>query len=78
MTTDRKQTKYRNRRREPQDAHDRSLTIIESKSILDHNRKLLQALNDDLKWVLSKHFTTPNQKKLGQYGKRKKKKSSDF
>ncbi len=26
MTTDRKQTKYRNRRREPQDAHDRSLT----------------------------------------------------
>ncbi len=27
MTTDRKQTKYRNRRREPQDAHDRSLTV---------------------------------------------------
>ncbi len=31
--------------------------IIESKSILDHNRKLLQALaDDDLKWVLSKNF----------------------
>ncbi len=31
------------------------LPIIESKSILDHNRKLLQALDDDLKWVLSKN-----------------------
>ncbi len=34
------------------------LAIIESKSqsVLDHNRKLLQALDDDLKWVLSKNF----------------------
>ncbi len=32
------------------------LPIIETKSILDHNRKLLQALDDDLKWVLSKNF----------------------
>ncbi len=31
------------------------LLIIESKSILDHKRKLLQALDDDLKWVLSKN-----------------------
>ncbi len=31
------------------------LPIIESKSILDHNRKLLQALDEDLKWVLSKN-----------------------
>ncbi len=29
------------------------LPIIESKSILDYNRKLLQALHDDLKWGLS-------------------------
>ncbi len=28
--------------------------IMEAKSILDHNRKLLQALDDELKWVLSK------------------------
>ncbi len=33
-----------------------SLPIMESKSILDHNRKLLQALNDDLKWGLSKNM----------------------
>ncbi len=32
------------------------LPIIESKSILDHNRKLLQALDDDLKWDLSKNI----------------------
>ncbi len=32
------------------------LPIIESKSILDLNRKLLQALNDDLKCVLSKNI----------------------
>ncbi len=32
------------------------LPIIESKSILDHNRKLLQALDDDLKWNLSKNI----------------------
>ncbi len=32
------------------------LPIIESKSILDHNRKSLQALDDDLKWVLSKNI----------------------
>ncbi len=30
------------------------LPIIESKYILDHNRKLLQALDVDLKWVISK------------------------
>ncbi len=32
------------------------LPIIESKSIIDHNRKLLQALDDGLKWVLSKNI----------------------
>ncbi len=32
------------------------LPIIESKSILDHNRKLLQALDDDLKWDLRKNM----------------------
>ncbi len=32
------------------------LPIIESKSTIDHNRKLLQALDDGLKWVLSKNF----------------------
>ncbi len=32
------------------------LPIIESKYILDHNWKLLQALDDDLKWVLNKNF----------------------
>ncbi len=32
------------------------LPIIESKSILDHNRKLLKALDDGLKWGLSKNF----------------------
>ncbi len=31
------------------------LPIIESKSILEHNRNLLQALDDYLKWVLSKN-----------------------
>ncbi len=29
------------------------LPIIETKSNIDHNRKLLQALDDGLKWVLS-------------------------
>ncbi len=32
------------------------LPIIESKSTIDHNRKLLQALDDGLKWVLSKYI----------------------
>ncbi len=32
------------------------LPIIESKSTIDHNRKLLQALYDRLKWVLSKYI----------------------
>ncbi len=27
------------------------LPIIESKSTIDHNRKILQALNDGLQWV---------------------------
>ncbi len=31
------------------------LPIIESKSTIDHNRKLLQALEDGLKWVKQKH-----------------------
>ncbi len=35
------------------------LPIIESKSIIDHNRKLLQALNDGLRWVLSKNINNP-------------------
>ncbi len=30
------------------------LPIIESKSTIDHNLKLLQALDDGLKWILSK------------------------
>ncbi len=32
------------------------LPIIESKSTIDHNWKLLQALDDYLKWVLSKYI----------------------
>ncbi len=31
------------------------LPIIESKSTIDHNQKLLQALDDGLRWVLSKN-----------------------
>ncbi len=32
------------------------LPIIESKSTIDHNQKLLQALDDGLRWVLSKNI----------------------
>ncbi len=32
------------------------LPIIESKSTIDHNRKLLQALYGGLKWVLGKYI----------------------
>lgn len=32
------------------------LPFIESKSTIDHNRMLLQALDDGLKWVLSKYI----------------------
>ncbi len=32
------------------------MPIIKSKSILEHNQKLLQALDDGLKWDLSKNI----------------------
>ncbi len=32
------------------------LPIIESKSTIDHNQKLLQGLDDGLRWVLSKNI----------------------
>ncbi len=32
------------------------MPIIKSKSILEHNQKLLQALDDGLKWGLSKNI----------------------
>ncbi len=32
------------------------LLIIESESILDHNQKLLQSLDDGLKWCLNKNM----------------------